>query len=418
MDFQAICVFEDEGYKKLLPLTWMRPTWGLRCGITILLEKTLRCFPKVNFSLHCRDYLVDTVKRGAFSGLINKIPTVSSCLLINGRLLAKEDISKKLLFREEDTVLISGEAVAAARLSGTRLEFIKKALDHPLSLTDFEPLKLDVKFMHVDLPLITYPWELVSQNASQITRDFDDLAEGGKILGKVHPGAFMYAKEKIFIDSQSEIMATAVLDARGGPIFIGKEVLVQPHTRIEGPCYIGDKTKILGGKIREGCSIGPVCKVGGELEETIIHGYSNKQHDGFLGHSYICEWVNLGAGTTNSDLKNNYGKVKVLINGKETDSGETFVGSFIGDHSKTGIGTLLNTGTVIGVATNVFGGGIQPKYIPSFSWGGALGLTEHHLEDAVKTARAVMARRGIAMGVAEEILLRRVYELTKAERKA
>ncbi len=415
-DFQIICIFEDEGYKKLLPLTYMRPSWGLRCGMTVLLEKILRSFPKVPFSLHCRDYLVDTVKRGALAGAINKLPATSSCLFINGRVIAKENLSKRFRFKGEDEVFLSGDQIVAARLSGKRLDFIKKALDHPLSATDFEPLKLDVIFRQTNVPLITYPWDLISQNKAQIARDFEELIKGG-IKGEVHPGATIYEKEAVFIDAKSEIMAGAVLDAREGTIYIGKGVKVYSHTRIEGPCYIGDKSTILGGKIRSGCSIGPVCKIGGEVEETIIQGYTNKQHDGFIGHSYICEWVNLGAGTTNSDLKNNYGNVKVWIENTDVDSGETFVGSFIGDHSKTGIGTLLNTGNVIGVACNVFGGGVAPKYIPSFSWGGDAGLGEHRLEEAIKTARTVMARRGIDLAAADEILLRKVFEQTKNERK-
>jgi UDP-N-acetylglucosamine diphosphorylase/glucosamine-1-phosphate N-acetyltransferase len=413
-----ICVFEDEGYKNLLPLTFMRPSWALRCGMTVLLEKILRSFPKARFSVHLREHLIDSIKHGALSAFpMNKIQS-TSCVLINGRLLSKEDLSKKLVFKEEDEILVSGNDVVAARLSGPKLEFLKKALAHPLSMVDFEPLRLDVRFTQISLPLITYPWDLVLQNEEQLKRDFTSLVKTGSVKGEIHPSAVIYAKESVHIEAKAEVMAHVVLDARNGPIYIGKEAHILPLTRIEGPCYIGEKTKILGGKIRRGSSIGPHCKVNGELEETIIHGYSNKQHDGFLGHSYICEWVNLGAGTTNSDLKNTYGKVKVWINGKEVDSNETFVGSFIGDHSKTGIGTLLNTGTVIGVAANVFGGGLPPKFVPSFSWGSSLGLSEHRLDDAIRTARIVMDRRSISMTSADEMLLRKVFEQTKAERAA
>jgi UDP-N-acetylglucosamine diphosphorylase/glucosamine-1-phosphate N-acetyltransferase len=417
-NFDMICVFEDEGYKNLLPLTYMRPTWGLRCGMTVLLEKILRWFPKVPFSLHCRDYLADTVKSGALSSAINKLPQASSCLFINGRVLARKNFVKKLTFKEEDGVLISENQVVAAKLSGKRLDFLAKAMGHPLSMTDFEPLKLDVIFKKTDIPIATYPWDLVHQNKKQTVYDFNDLVKGGTIKGDVHNGAYIYKKEDVFIDSKSEIMATVVLDARKGPIYIGKGVEIHPHTRIEGPAYIGDKTKVLGGKIRTGCSIGPMCKVGGEIEETIIQGYSNKQHDGFIGHSYICEWVNLGAGTTNSDLKNNYGNVKVRINGIDVDSKQTFVGSFIGDHSKTGIGTMLNTGTVIGVSSNIFGGGFPPKNIPSFSWGGEAGLSEYKLKEAVETARIVMGRRNKEMTAADDMLLRKIFDQTKEERTA
>jgi len=417
-DFQAICIFEDTGYKNLYPLTYTRPTWGLRCGMTVLLEKILRNFRKVPFCLHCRDYLADTVKSNALAGNINKLPTLSTCLFINGRVLAKEDLAKKLNFKGEDVVLVSGQDIVAARLSGRKLEFIRKAFDNPLSPTDFEPLKLDVSFRQTDIPLINYPWDLVAQNEAQIVRDFDALIKNCEIKGNVHQNAFIYEKENVYIEAESEIMANVVIDGRNGPVYIGKGVEISPNTRIEGPCYIGDKTKILGGKIRAGCSIGPFCKIGGELEETIIQGYSNKQHYGFLGHAYIGEWVNLGAGTTNSDLKNNYSNVKVWTENGEVDSGQTFVGCFIGDHTKTGIGTLINTGSVIGVSCNIFGGGLTPKFVPSFSWGGEKHLTEHDLDASVKTARTVMSRRGMEMNSADEVLLRKIFEQTKSERSA
>lgn len=410
-----ICIFEDDGYKGLLPLTYMRPTYGLRSGMTILLEKILRQYPGAAFDLHCRDYLTEIVKRAHLSALVNKVGAVNQCLFLNGRILASSNLSKKIPISGKDEIFISSEDVVAARLSGENLGKIKSALEAPLSIKSFDRLK--VKSTETDVMLVREPWELIVENDKEIREDFKALAKGRKRAGDIHPMVAIYEGEDVFIDEGAEIMATVVLDASEGPIYIGKEVTVYPHTRIEGPTYIGDKTEILGGKIRAGSSIGPSCKVGGEVEESIIHGYSNKQHYGFLGHSYVCEWVNLGAGTTTSDLKNTYGHVKVQIRNEAHDTGETFVGSFIGDHSKTGIGTMLNAGTIIGIASNVFGVGIPPKYIPSFSWGGAEGLNEHDLEKALHTARIVMSRRGIEMSSADELLLRKVHELTVKERK-
>ena len=208
-------------------------------------------------------------------------------------------------------------------------------------------------------------------------------------------------------------MAHSVLDATEGPVYISKGVKIYPHTYVRGPVYIGEDSIILGGKIRGGTSIGPKCKVHGEIAETIIHGYSNKAHDGFIGHSYICEWVNVGAGTITSDLKNTYGHVKVWIEGEMVDSGQMFIGSFIGDHSKIGIGTRLNTGTVIGVASNVFGNGFPPKYVPSFSWGGSESLSENKLDKVIQTAKIVMSRRDIEMAETDEMLLRKIFEMTR-----
>jgi UDP-N-acetylglucosamine diphosphorylase/glucosamine-1-phosphate N-acetyltransferase len=163
-------------------------------------------------------------------------------------------------------------------------------------------------------------------------------------------------------------------------------------------------------------TVGPMCKVGGEVGETIFQGYANKQHDGFLGHSYVGEWVNLGAGTNTSDLKNNYSTVRVPIGGKLVDSGGVFAGLYIGDHAKSGIGTTFNTGTVVGVCSNVYGAGYPPKYIPSFAWGGGSKFAEHELAAALETARRAMERRGKAFGARESTILKDVFELTRTER--
>ncbi|MFQ5825202.1 MAG: transferase, partial [bacterium] len=156
--------------------------------------------------------------------------------------------------------------------------------------------------------------------------------------------------------------------------------------------------------------------VGGEMEKSIIHSYSNKQHDGFLGHAYLGQWVNLGAGTNNSDLKNNYNSVKVYVDGTWVDSGSQFVGLFMGDHSKTGTNTMFNTGTVVGVMSNVFGAGYPPKFIPSFAWGGSEGFVKYEVEKALETARRVMVRRNIEMSPAYNKLFRHIFDLTQLER--
>jgi UDP-N-acetylglucosamine diphosphorylase/glucosamine-1-phosphate N-acetyltransferase len=207
------------------------------------------------------------------------------------------------------------------------------------------------------------------------------------------------------------------LDAREGPIFIGERVTIQPHTRVSGPCYIGEDCVLVGGKVAGGSSIGPVCRIGGEVEQSVFLGYSNKYHEGFLGHSYVGEWVNLGALTTNSDLKNNYGPVKVVVDGSLTDSGLAKVGAFLGDHVKTGIGTLLNTGITIGFASNLFGGGmIEQKSIPPFSWVGAGKREEYRLDEAIETARAVMKRRKVELGSEEVDTFKEIFKLTEKER--
>jgi UDP-N-acetylglucosamine diphosphorylase/glucosamine-1-phosphate N-acetyltransferase len=200
-----------------------------------------------------------------------------------------------------------------------------------------------------------------------------------------------------------------VLDAEEGPIHVDRDVVIEPNAVLQGPCYIGPRAVIrAGATLRPGTSIGPVCKVGGEVEGSIIHGYANKQHHGFLGHSYVGEWVNLGAGTVTSDLKNTYGTIRVSINGVGVESGQHFLGAIIGDHSKTGIGTILPTGGVIGVAANVFAGGPIPKFVPSFAWLTEAGLTGYRVEKAVHIARIVMGRRDEELTAVEQQLLEQV----------
>jgi UDP-N-acetylglucosamine diphosphorylase/glucosamine-1-phosphate N-acetyltransferase len=196
----------------------------------------------------------------------------------------------------------------------------------------------------------------------------------------------------------------------------GREV--HPYTRIEGPCYVGPNSILLGAKVREGCSIGPMCRVGGEVEESIIHGYSNKYHDGFLGHAYVGQWVNLGALTTNSDLKNDYSTVSVVMDGRTVDTGSTKVGSFIGDHVKTSIGTLLNTGAIVGtMAILVANGAPLPKYIPCFGWF-LKGVVSKGfgINKLIETARVAISRRKVQMTDDDETLLRHIFELTSEER--
>lgn len=266
----------------------------------------------------------------------------------------------------------------------------------------------------VDLPatLIHYPWELVHHNADEIRREFQSLRVGGQILGKIYPNVTLLDEGNIFIGEGAKVWPGAVIIAEDGPVYIAEGAKVMANAVIEGPAYIGPKTAIkIGAKIYEGTSIGEVCKVGGEVEETIVHSYSNKQHEGFLGHAYIGMWVNLGADTNNSDLKNNYANVKVQINDRVVDTGSLFVGLFMGDHSKSGINTMFNTGTVVGVACNVYGEGFPPRFIPSFHWGGASGLVKYDFEKTIETARRVMARRDKELTEAQISMLRHVYDM-------
>jgi UDP-N-acetylglucosamine diphosphorylase/glucosamine-1-phosphate N-acetyltransferase len=194
--------------------------------------------------------------------------------------------------------------------------------------------------------------------------------------------------------------------------------VVTAFTRLEGPCFVGPRTQVHGAKIRAGTTLGPDCRVGGEVEASIVQGHSNKYHDGFLGHAYVGEWVNLGAGTHNSDLRNDYGPVRVTVNGRTVHTGQTKVGCFLGDHTKTGLGTLLNTGANAGVFCNLLPGGLLPKYVPSFAswWDGALA-DRADLAALLRTAAQVMTRRGQECTETHAALYRLLFEQTAAERR-
>ena len=251
-----------------------------------------------------------------------------------------------------------------------------------------------------------------------------DFAAAGRcgVEGTVEqPNALRGNEKDIYIAPSAAIHPMVVLDAENGPIYIDEGAEVHPFTRIEGPCYIGRKSILFGAKCREGMSIGPVCRVGGEVEESIIHGYSNKYHDGFLGHAYVGEWVNLGALTTNSDLKNDYSDVTIVLDGKATvNTGSTKVGSIIGDHTKTSIGVLFNTGSYVGAMAMILSTGRPlPKFIPSFAWFMEGAVTKGYGKGQLyTTAGRSMSRRQCEWTSAEEAMWDAIYEKTSPQRDA
>lgn len=413
----SIVIIEGIYYSRLLPLVYFRPVYDLRCGILTLKEKIQRRYPEIPIALHCRSYLGDLVRRNNPNVFVNELPTnVKSCLFINGRVIADENFRDNVPVDGSDTLYVDGETIIAARVSGSNLDFLKKSMNDVFTISDFSGLlKKEIK-----VDYISYPWDLVKQNGKQLVSDFELLVDKNKPLqnGKIYEGAVLVNKENIYIAEGAKIKPNVVLDAEDGPIYIDENAKIFPNAVIIGPAYIGKNSMIkTGAKIYENTSIGEVCKVGGEVEDSIIHSYSNKQHDGFLGHAYLGSWVNLGADTNNSDLKNNYGSVKVVINDEQIDSGSMFVGLTMGDHSKSSINTMFNTGTVVGVSANVFGSGFPPKYVPSFTWGGSDSLTSYALDRSIDVAKRVMERRKIAFTEIDERVFRKVFDLTKEERR-
>jgi UDP-N-acetylglucosamine diphosphorylase/glucosamine-1-phosphate N-acetyltransferase len=326
-------------------------------------------------------------------------------------------LAKTMLKIKGDAVFMAGKEVVSARLSGENL--VRSRSELYVDALDLSALT-GVPVVEVEATLVQYPWDLILVNATQIVDDFSLLMKREKGVarkGDVHKSAVLVGKKNIGIGRKSSVGPGAVLDASAGPIYIGNDVKIHSTAVIEGPCFVGDGSSIkIGAKIYGGTSIGPVCKVGGEVVESVLHSHVNKQHDGFLGHSYLGMWVNLGAGTTTSNLKNTYGTVKVHIGGELVDSGKMFVGLIAGDHVKTGINATLDTGTVIGVGSNLYGTAIPPKFVPSFSWGTADRLVTNDVDKSLSVAAKVMSRRNVTMSSAYEELFRNVFAMTNDER--
>ena len=412
-----ICIFEDELFRNLFPLSYFRPVFDLRPGILTLRERIHSFLPTANLILSVRDYLAPLVNQKNPGTEVNTIAG-DACLFINGRCVMTETLAKELRKAKEDCLFIKEDVVVAACLSEGNLRRV--SMTSPSGLIDFSPFA-SITQVVVDAPVVTYPWDLVYSSESELVRDFQIVTDGEKgkeRSGDIHRSAALLSEKDIYIGKKSDIGPGAVLDARSGPIYIGSNVTVDPQAVIEGPCFVGDGSVIrVGSAIYGNTSIGPLCKVGGEVTNSILHACVNKQHHGFLGHSYIAPWVNLGAGTTTSNLKNTYGTVKVHVNGRLVDSGRMFVGLTAGDHAKTGINATLDTGTVIGPSCNIFGTALPSKYVPPFSWGDATSLETYEVEKALEVAMRVMARRHAEVSEPYKQVFRRVFAMTEHERR-
>jgi len=407
---KALClvVFEDAGFRQLLPLLYPRATFNLRCGFDNLLSKIEHAFGRQADALFVRPALaavMDERQRTQYAvpRVVNRVPADADQVWINGRMLVRDAFELP-----PGSAVWAGDTLLAARIDKAAAEAIGPAdwLNSTRLRAALGSLK-SAAIPSAAFTLFDHPWQVVHANEAEIVRQAG--AMNRQRLGRVYSGAHLINDSEIHVGAGSNVKPGAVLDAEAGPIVIGENVTISPNVTVTGPVYIGDKCVIQpGASIRGATSIGPVCKVGGEVEGSILHAYANKQHDGFLGHSYVGEWVNLGADTVNSDLKNTYGPVRVAINGREVDTGQTFVGAFIGDHAKTGIGTRLPTGCVVGYASNLFVSQYAPKFTPSFTWLTDAGLQRQDVDKAAAVARTVMGRRKRELTACEEALFRAI----------
>lgn len=400
MAWREVLVFEDWGWKRLLPLVYTRCTFQLVCGMFPLWETARAAAKLCDFGLWGRAALAELTQERI--GLPMNQPISGPALLLNGRARWRRLPEPSLGQSASWVGLDRGGRLACIAATGELIGRLSPAVLLDEARTNAVLAGIPRVSLGDELELFDWPWELVHANVPALLEDWLRAGRDMEMAGQVDEGVYLLNRDSIRIGSGSRIKPCVVLDAEAGPIMIGRNVKVQPHCYIEGPAYIGDGTLLQpGAVVRGGATIGPVCKVGGEVEGSVLIGYSNKQHDGFLGHSYVGSFVNIAADCINSDLKNTYGTVRVPINGVEVDTGMHFVGLTVGDHSKAGINVSFPTGAVMGFCSSIVGAQC-PKFVPSFSWIEGADWQRYDAPRGLAIAKTVMSRRNLTMTPSEE----------------
>ena len=387
-------LFDDQNRSNLLPLSYTRPVAEFRVGILTITEKWAQYMPS----------------KSVFGGFVTedylqaKYPSdiQDDQLWVNGSVCPNKDLMADILALDFNEALFDEDENIIAFRSGN----FEESLDCEKSYTD-------VSFTH-----ILNSWDIFSKNGVEIKSDFDLITEG-RVSQKANSTNTILGENNVFIEEGATV-SCAIINAESGPVYIGKDAVVMEGSIIRGPFALCESSHTkLGAKIYGPTTVGPHSKVGGELNNVVIFGYTNKGHDGFLGNSVLGEWCNIGADSNNSNLKNNYAEVKLWD--YETDrfklTGLQFCGLVMGDHSKCGINTMFNTGTVVGVSANIFGAGFPRNFIPSFSWGGPQGQTTYTTNKAFEVAEIVMARRAVVFDETEKAILTKVFELSEQYRR-
>lgn len=386
-------VLFDNGHVDLLPLTFTRPVAELRIGILTITQKWER-FLGVKASFYTQDYL-----RAKFP-----LELGSDNLLISGNMVPEELLVAQIKKLElGEGLKWEGEVVCVRLSHADSVRFLDGEVDFvSIRSIDAEPIT------------IRRPYDIFRLNGVALEIDYVQITKGRK-SAPLSATNRVIAPENIFVE-EGAVVECAILNASTGPIYIGVETEIMEGSIVRGPFALCEHAGLkMGAKIYGPTTIGPHSKVGGEVNNSVIIGYSNKGHDGFLGNSVLGEWCNLGADTNNSNLKNNYEEVKLWSYREKrfAKTGLQFCGLIMGDHSKCGINTMFNTGTVVGVSANIFGSGFPRNYIPSFSWGGAAGITDYTVSKALQTAEKVMARRGIELSVVDRDILTHIHDTTE-----
>lgn len=363
--------------ENLLPFTFTRPVACIRVGILTIAEKWEKYGFHIGFET--QDYLG------------KKFEALPTNVKVNGALCPSKELSEAVLALKANTKLVSGDTVLAVSGDGS------------------EAVNFEGTFR-----MINQPWEIFQFNKEQIEADFALITKGRTSQPITDPHTVVYGKENVFLEEGATIRA-AIINAENGPVYIGKNAHVHEGAIISGAFALCEGAHVnMGAKIKGDSTVGPHSKVGGEVSNSVVFGFSNKGHDGFLGNSVIGEWCNLGADTNTSNLKNNYAPVKLWNYTSErfVQTGLQFCGLMMGDHAKCSINTMFNTGTVVGVGSNIFGAGFPKNFIPSFSWGGSSGLITFQPRKFYEVAEAVMQRRGMTFDDTEKEIIDRIFEIT------
>lgn len=388
---------ESAARTNLLPLTFMRPVADIRIGILTIREKWEHRL-KTKTSTLTEPYLS------------KKFPMVREehNVLINGSVCPTDEIVKLVQNLQPAQAIISGDAIIAMHITADELDRMGDSSNE--ATEEIEVAEAPLRINHT--------WDIFSRNDEALRADFELLTKGRK-SEPLSATNRVIAPGNIFIEKGAQV-EFAILNASTGPIYIGKDAVIMENAAIRGPFALCDHAYVkMSAKIYGATTVGPHSKVGGEVNNSVLFGCSNKAHDGFLGHSVIAEWCNLGADTNTSNLKNTYDEVRLWSYAKQTfiNTHLQFCGLIMGDHSRCGIDTMFNTGTVVGVNANIFGAGFQRNFVPSFTWGGTTGHQGYDLKKALEVAESVFKRRNIPFDETERELLTDVFNITLKNRR-
>ena len=424
-----LCLFEDDIASGLRPLAETRAVYDLRLARRTVLETVQDGLAPDGLVLHTRPLVAEKTRQAHPSAAVNTLPDGADVLFVNGRFVAEESealeqVKDTSTWTEPRALVQDGVLVAAwvpdASTHRPDDTLARSALTADV-FGDLPVVELD------DATLLRRPWDLLDTLRPALARDAEALLGSAspppvaqRPHATVHESVVSVRDAQIALGAGATIKPGAILNAEDGPILLGPDTTVHERAVLRGPCALGPKTHVKIGANVEGTATGTWCKIAGEVHDSLLQGYSNKSHPGFLGDSVLGKWCNLGADTNNSNLKNDYGTVSAYAPAEErfVDTGRQFAGLFMGDHSKCGINTMFNTGTVVGTNCNLFGGDFPPRYVPPFSWGGASGLTTYRLDKACEVAERVMGRRDTTFTEADRSLLSALFERTADERAA